>query len=259
MIPIWIKSNGSIEELLVCSVNLFIVLGGHHVMIFLPINNFENMILDLTGLLDWFSNLFNNPTLLNKINIFLFILKVFNRNESLMRCRNRCILNLIDHLWILRFLCESNVFWFHTDRLIEIFLVECVILFVVLAIGNWESIIPCTIVKLCVLLVGASRKPWPSTDRIFLETYAIFQRLFRRALVFELWLRLILRLKHSLLLSHNLLMLLLHPQLQFSVTLGRSKRSFRWSLSIPRSPRRDWISWFLRRISRQYIHYLFYL
>ena len=79
MIPIWIKSNGSIEELLVCSVNLFIVLGGHHVMIFLPINNFENMILDLTGLLDWFSNLFNNPTLLNKINIFLFILKVFNR------------------------------------------------------------------------------------------------------------------------------------------------------------------------------------
>jgi len=45
MIPIGVESDGPIEELLVRVVNLHIVLGGHHIMVILPVLDLPQMLL----------------------------------------------------------------------------------------------------------------------------------------------------------------------------------------------------------------------
>ena len=79
MIPIRIEFDGSIEELLEVVVNLNIVLGGHDVVVALPVFDLSQMHLELLGLLDRLAHIFNNPTLLHKISIFILFLKSFNR------------------------------------------------------------------------------------------------------------------------------------------------------------------------------------
>ena len=52
------------------------------------------------------------------------------------------VLDLTDDIRILRLRMERYVFGFYADGLIEILLVECVVLLIILAIGNVESVIP---------------------------------------------------------------------------------------------------------------------
>ena len=52
------------------------------------------------------------------------------------------VLDLTDDIRILRLRMERYMFGFYANGLIEILLVECVILLIILAIGNVEPIIP---------------------------------------------------------------------------------------------------------------------
>lgn len=52
------------------------------------------------------------------------------------------VLDLTDDIRILRLRMERYVFGFYADGLIEILLVECMVLLIILAIGNVESVIP---------------------------------------------------------------------------------------------------------------------
>lgn len=52
------------------------------------------------------------------------------------------VLDLTDDIRILWLRMERYVFGFYADGLIEILLVECVVLLIILAIGNVESVIP---------------------------------------------------------------------------------------------------------------------
>ena len=52
------------------------------------------------------------------------------------------VLDLTDDIRILRLRMERYMFGFYADGLIEILLVECMVLLIILAIGNVESVIP---------------------------------------------------------------------------------------------------------------------
>ena len=52
------------------------------------------------------------------------------------------VLDLTDDIRILRLRMERYMFGFYANGLIEILLVECVVLLIILAIGNVEPIIP---------------------------------------------------------------------------------------------------------------------
>lgn len=52
------------------------------------------------------------------------------------------VLDLTDDIRILRLRMERYMFGFYADGLIEILLVECVVLLIILAICNVESVIP---------------------------------------------------------------------------------------------------------------------
>ena len=63
-----------------------------------------------------------------------------------MRGGKGCVLDLTDDIWILRLRMECDVLRFHANGLVEIFLVECVVLLIILAIGYVETVVPGPIV-----------------------------------------------------------------------------------------------------------------
>lgn len=78
MITIGVKSDGPVEVLLVGLMHLHIVLRSHHVVVVLPVLDHLEVVLDLHSLLHRLADFLNDPTLVHKISMLLFLVDGFN-------------------------------------------------------------------------------------------------------------------------------------------------------------------------------------
>ena len=78
VIAVGVKSDGSIEVLLVSLMHLHVVLRSHDVVVVLPVLDHLEVVLDLHRLLHRLADFLNDPTLVHKISMLLFLVDGFN-------------------------------------------------------------------------------------------------------------------------------------------------------------------------------------